>query len=85
MIVNVGLCENKWFKVQKILVLFPCRGVAQRRDVLTWLIVFAFQSFSEKRRKTILLLFGDNELKMTRKSRKKQKENLAGCTGEGIR
>ena len=31
----------------------------------------------------ILLLFGDNKVKMARKPEKKQKENPVGCTGEG--
>ena len=30
-------------------------------------------------------MFDDNEIKMARKLRKKQKENPVGCTGEGKR
>ena len=33
----------------------------------------------------VLLLFDDNKVKMARKSGKKQKENLVGCTGEDKR
>ena len=33
----------------------------------------------------MLLWFDDNKIKMARKSGKKQKENLAGCNGDGKR
>ena len=32
-----------------------------------------------------LLLYDDNRIKITRKPRKKQKENPVGCTGKGKR
>ena len=35
--------------------------------------------------KSALLLFDGNKVKMARKSGKKQKENLVGCTGEDKR
>ena len=33
----------------------------------------------------LLLLFGDNKVKMARKPLKKQKKNPVGCTGKGKR